>query len=48
MNNNNKAGGELRHPEGLYDDEDQTTDEGVFDQNQTQAIMIFIANYDFY
>ena len=28
-NNNNTAGGGLRHPEGLYDDEDRTTDEGV-------------------
>ena len=30
-NNNNNAGGGLRHPEGLYDDEDRTTDEGVFE-----------------
>ena len=28
-NNNNNAGGGLRHPEGLYDDEDRTTNEGV-------------------
>ena len=42
-NNNNNAGRGLMHAEGLYDDEDRSTDEGVLIRIKLKAIMMCLS-----